>query len=331
MGHPAIIIIVENDDYKVFYNKWLSHTLLSDVFWGPNSVKKIIPSSHEFNASSWRGDRYLDGGALLDVEKKQLLIFGEGGPDYDVPLRRLYLKLITSVWGDWNITWAHQGEEDFLAYLALSNEYIQCESREPKVDYLLNTPKPLSWTDCAGSFRSKVGELKVFPVACFFEDVLLAGKQLVSQCESAKEVEILLLDEWLKDGFPTSGFHVDCMKREFHFWVSDSISGLLNEVRRLWGTWDVIWHRDRFEFQLEVTEGRIRFPNQSQDAKVDLLIREMMQTNDSNVVKEINRIAVEKGDLSQDSSLCDRNAPEGLSESEKKKILAFALKKLISE
>ena len=89
------------------------------------------------------------------------------------------------------------------------------------------------------------------------------------------------MDEWLSDRFPTGGFHVDARSRTVDFWTAHVTAEIRNRVSRRWPDWEVHWHRDAYESQLDLTDGRLRFPARSEQALkpqvADMLLRDLSQ------------------------------------------------------
>lgn len=112
------------------------------------------------------------------------------------------------------------------------------------------------------------------------ESLLESGSQLVNQIARQKHfgLEELFLDRWTSE-FPMGGFHLNLQTRTLEFWIASAAANIEARIRNQWLGWNVVYHRDCFEFQLARTKGKLRFPLPSQQTlkeriKAILLVEE---------------------------------------------------------
>src|SRR5437868_3224543 len=98
MGQRANLVIVESGGYSLFYSHWRANTLARDLFWGQSYAEAFIRAQQRVNDGSWLNDVWAEGGVVLDHDARTLLFFGGEDIYYEVPLRRVYLRLMQIVW-----------------------------------------------------------------------------------------------------------------------------------------------------------------------------------------------------------------------------------------
>src|SRR3974377_1344796 len=109
MGQRANLVLVENGSHQLFYSHWCANTLPRDLFWGPEHAVAFVRMQREGDESGWLDEVWAGGGAVVDIDKQTLLLFGGEDILYDVPLRRVYLECLARAWNTWTVQWAHEG------------------------------------------------------------------------------------------------------------------------------------------------------------------------------------------------------------------------------
>lgn len=266
MGHRANLIIIENRKYALYYTHWGAITITNDLFWGPQHAIDFVRGLRAVDESSWLDDVWAEGGAVIDCDNQQLLLYGGDVLLYDVPLRRVYLGMLRRVWEGWDVRWAYEGIADMADLVDYPRTKV-LSNRDNEYEPLDSLAPPLEkeWTDKVGSFCSD-NRLRLFPLYGDLEYYLLAGPRLEELGQSSTAVDFVPLDEWLKDEFPEGGFHIDSNTKRLDYWIARDVPELPQKVARLWPGWNVTWHRDEFEFQLDAAAGKLRFPYRSKEA-----------------------------------------------------------------
>ena len=96
MGHRANLIVVRAGGYDLYYSHWAANTLPRDLFWGPAHALAFARAQRP--ADDWLDDVWAEGGAVIDPGARVLRLFGGEDLASDVPLRRLYLRLLAAVY-----------------------------------------------------------------------------------------------------------------------------------------------------------------------------------------------------------------------------------------
>jgi hypothetical protein len=129
----------------------------------------------------------------------------------------------------------------------------------------------------AASVRFYANTVLFYPLAGDAESYLIAGPKLLGGIRAEEGLPRLDLVEWTTE-FPTAGFHLDLPDRRLEFWTARDAPGISARVARAWSGWETRWERDRFESQLERTEGLLTFPMMGRQALLgywrDALLRD---------------------------------------------------------
>lgn len=268
MGQRANLILIEGGRTEIFYTHWRANTLDENLFWGPGHSTAFIRSQRPVVDEPLLDDVWAEGGAVLDHDRRVLLLFGGEDLRYEVPLRRLYLKYVRAVW---DVRWADEGVCDLADYIGRPRaEVLSRKSRGPSQS-LLRIADPLEWTDVVGSFLLDGGLLRFFPMQGHrleLED-LTAGPNLIG-ATMGRGLEEFHMRKW-STSFPTAGFHIDVLRHTVDFWTGWDAPDAPHRVAERWPGWGVTWHRDRFEFQLQRASGALSFAIEPRDVLIDRL------------------------------------------------------------
>src|SRR5258708_37243128 len=103
MGQRSNLLLVENNSYKLFYCHWCANTLPHDVFWGPEYAIPFVTKQRVIDENDWLDEVWAEGGVVIDLSRRVLLVFGGEDILYDIPLRRLYFALLQEIWIEWDV------------------------------------------------------------------------------------------------------------------------------------------------------------------------------------------------------------------------------------
>jgi hypothetical protein len=270
MGHRANLIDFQGGQYDLYYSHWAANTLPRDLFWGPAHAVLFVRAQRPVESDSWLDDVWAEGGAIIDSDARVFRLFGGEDLAYDVPLRRLYLQLLSAVWEGWYVGWAHEGIADLADYVGLPRERVLTRQADEPGPVDLYPPVERDWVDLVGSFRLPDRTIKLFPLAGQAPDYLLTGPILTEAALSRIGLDRLHVADWTTT-FPTGGFHLDVPARVVRFWDARDRPGIEGQVRSKWPGWAVTWDRDGYEAQLSAVSGVLSFP----DRTVDTLLAEL--------------------------------------------------------
>jgi hypothetical protein len=130
MGQRANRLLVSNSTYRLFYCHWCANTLDRDLFWGPEHAVAFTLQQQAVGEGGWLDDKWAEGGAVIDTDRRFPLFYGGEDILYHLPLRWVYLDLLRRVWKGWEIRWAHNGIFDIAAYVCVPLEKVGAENGE---------------------------------------------------------------------------------------------------------------------------------------------------------------------------------------------------------
>ena len=255
MGHRANLVLVQNHRHRLYYCHWCSITIPDDFFWGPTYVRPFIERQRLEEGEFWLDQIWAEGGAVMDVDHRMLLLWGGDELLRDVPLRRVYLELLQQVWAGWTVHWAYNGVFDMVDYLELPHDLVTTKIEiDPELlerPAVFARPTGNSYGFSIGSIRFEDGTLRLYPLDREIDWRLEKGPVMLKLARRARGLPTLNAGEW-SDLFPHGGFHVDVKGKRLGFWAGHA-PGLAREVMPQWPGWQVEWWRDEFEFHLEQT------------------------------------------------------------------------------
>lgn len=291
MGSRANIIVVQDGTYDLFYCHWCAASLPSNLFWGPaNAVafarnlldpKRIVrnipirrfdpsrPSdswSPAVDGSGWLTDVWAEGGAVIDLDCKTLILYGGEDIGAHIPLTRLYLQLMQEVWEGWDIRWAQRGIVDMAEYVGLPKERV-IDGGMPSREFEVEEPR---WAGAIGSIQLEDGTLRLFPLSGVQME-LAQGPVLINAMKEHTGYTHLPFDEWSRlslfpwwgAGFPSAGFHIDVSARSVEYWTAGSARDPETYILPFWPGWRVTWLKDNYEAHLARLGDRVSLPTWS--------------------------------------------------------------------
>ncbi len=299
MGQRANLILVEGREYRLFYSHWCANTLASDLFWGPEHAVDFIRIQRVLENSDWLDNVWAEGGAVVDLDRKHLLLFGGDDVGYNVPLRRIYLKLLAQVWTGWTVRWAHEGIADLADYVGYPRDLVLAKGKEDSADGTLIHPEQKDWTDLVASVRFGDGSLRLYPLAGGLPSYLTSGSKLVESFRASDGLPRLALAEWTTE-FPSGGFHIDISERRLEFWTASDAADLGNRAARAWPGWQTQWHHDHYETHLERTGACLSFPLPARDSLLSSCREMLLQESSTSGVATIKELTDRERALGKD-------------------------------
>ncbi|RRJ64407.1 hypothetical protein EHV15_16875 [Paenibacillus oralis] len=260
MGQRANLIMVRNNYYELYYSHWCANTLPKDLFWGEQHAVKFIEMQKRVDESGWLDDVWAEGGAVIDLDKKKLVLYGGEDILYNVPLRNLYLKLMRTIWSGWEIAWAYEGILDLANYVGYPREKILTYGEDDLKDASLEPPEEKDWVDTIASVMFPQNELLLFPLSGGVEVYLAHGPNMIHEINKSYGYKSIALREWSKE-FPVGGFHIDIGRRKLEFWHANDIPNISHELKAKWSGWEVVHHYGDYESHLKSTAGQLQFQN----------------------------------------------------------------------
>jgi hypothetical protein len=291
VGQRANIIVIQDGKYDLYYCHWCAVSLPADLFWGPEPAvafarnqldarslgpeipmrrpdisSRSVGEPREPGAQGWLDDQWAEGGAVIDLDYRVLILFGGDDISCDVPLRRLYLELLRQVWSGWEVRWAHLGILDLADYVGLPRKLVmrRAERDAQLLPGLVDPHRPMT----IGSLLLEDQEMRLFPLRGDVLEFLCAGPRLVESAREESGYASMPLDEW-GGWLPMGGFHIDVHLQRVDFWSARTLNADPEAVvAGKWPGWRLHWLEDDFEAQLARLGDRVCWPWRSMDREL---------------------------------------------------------------
>lgn len=276
MGHRANYVIVEGTGYTLYYSHWGALSSAQDLFWGPLHAMRFVRRQKRCRSDDWLDDIWAEGGALIDPAARRLMLFGGDEIGIDLPLRRLYLKLLAKVWSGWQVSWAADGLADIVDYLGLERSLVL--SNEPAHHPVSGTPERAEEfpPETVCSVRWPDGSVGLYPMAWDPESLFDHGPGLVdhlADLEPEPELVVAVNGSHSVMG----GLHIDVNACALEMWWGEGAPNIERRAAARWPDWCFTWHGDCFEGQAERAKGRLCFAEPPRGVLIRRLSRLLLE------------------------------------------------------
>lgn len=258
MGQRANLIILQNDKYELYYNHWCANTLPHEMFWGEQYAVPYIRMQKRVDDSDWLDDVWAEGGVVVDLDRKCLLLYGGEDILYDIPLRNLFLRLMTALWQGWKIKWAFEGIAEMADYVGYTREKVIAARKEERANCTFYPPDEKKWMDLIASVAFASNQVRLFPLEGQVEPYLLAGSDVIDPVNHSSGYETFNIGEWTKR-FPCGGFHIDIVNRRFSYWDAYIRVHSNQTIQSRWPGWEIVNLNSDYEAHAAATGGRLHF------------------------------------------------------------------------
>src|SRR5688572_33088903 len=110
MGHRANLIVIDGGQRELYYSHWAANRLDCDLFWGPAIATAFARRQRsEADGAELLDEVWAEGGAIIDHATRTLCWYGGQRASYDIPYRRVLLRMMRELWPGWTVRWAAQG------------------------------------------------------------------------------------------------------------------------------------------------------------------------------------------------------------------------------
>jgi hypothetical protein len=297
MGDRANLLLIENQNLEIFYTRWGAITLPYDLFWGPLHAKKFFRSHMANDGFHLYDEVWAEGGAVLDFDTQVLLLFGGEEVFADIPLRRVYLDILTRMWEGWDIRWTFEGVVDIVEYVGYSRNQVL----EPRIDKNRRWWFPhmydIETANIVVSVEIDEEPPRFYPLYLLEIDEFLyvTGERLLDNLFLEKYLEQIQDSIW-EGEFPEGGFHINTSAKSIELWLAWDAPDIESRMESGWPGWTFKWHRDSYEFQLDRTQGLLRFPLFSRERQKQRIWRMLMRNVVGNSAGDLDQIT-EKMDI----------------------------------
>ena len=77
MGNRANFVIVKDQDWQLYYSHWGGCRMLDALIGGPELALRHAASLRRCEKNEWCDPTWADGGAVVDLDRRRVLFFGE--------------------------------------------------------------------------------------------------------------------------------------------------------------------------------------------------------------------------------------------------------------
>lgn len=336
MGHRANFVIVENSKYQIYYSHWGANTIPCDFFWGPEHAIQYIKIQRPVNG--WLDNTWAEGGVLVDLDHKVLILFGGEIEITNLPYRIIYLFLLQQVWEDWNIAWANEGIADLADYVGYPRENLIGDHANNLADTLNIAYE--GYIESVVSVRFPDDTLLLYPLNDEIECYLNHGPKLLEMLDKTHGYSTLDVKEWSERHrknadeevcFPVGGFHIDLTKNTIDAWTANKIPNYKEILQEKWPDWQINWNSSDYKRHLELTNGKLTFPEIDAMEVIEFYLQTFMKGNTHDPVrfaKEMTNQLMAEGKKVEVNPLLYEHQKLEIDERFREKIILNVVKKL---
>ena len=127
MGSRANYIITHQGRHELYYSHWGAQKIDRDFLFGPHvaiALTRSLEPTTELLDEIWA-----EGGALIDLDRRRLRLWGGEDMCFDVNMRQVWLELVRLAWQGWDVRWADHGVFDLADHLSLPRTTVR--DKEP--------------------------------------------------------------------------------------------------------------------------------------------------------------------------------------------------------
>ena len=248
MGNRANFVVVENGDWQLYYAHWAGCRMLDALIGGPDLARRYVQSLRACPKSEWVDPMWADGGAVIDLDRRRLLFFGDELM-VEMSERRAVLTVLADLWPGYEVGWAYDGTIELAGYVgATLPEYTW--DRRPNIRLARDR-------DALCHLVSVVdagGELRFWPLWWHLSKAWL-GPELLNVLPG-RGVKKLVLNT-----IPEGGAHIDVNRKTVGAWQTADTMGIFQALPEVWSGWQTECWEDRFENQVDHCQGALRVPS----------------------------------------------------------------------
>lgn len=247
MGNRANFVIVENSDWQLYYSHWAGCRMLDALIGGPDHALRYVQSLRGCPKDEWVDPLWADGGAVLDLDRRRLLFFGD---ELMVQMneRRAVMTVLATLWPDYSIGWAYDGTVELAGYVGAEVRPYVWETRPA-----LQLAENRSELSQVVSVLDGDGRLRLWPLR-WHRSKVWHGAGLLDVLPG-RGVKGLTLGK-----LPDGGVHIDVPRKAVGVWQIADTMGIFHALSDIWDGWQTACWEDRFEEQVRRCQGALRVP-----------------------------------------------------------------------
>lgn len=247
VGNRANFVIVKDQDWQLFYSHWAGCRMLDSLTAGPEFALRYVQSLRPRAKNEWVSPMWADGGAVVDLDRRRLLFFGD---ELMVGMaeRRAMMNVLTDMWPGYAIGWAYDGTAELAGYVGAE---VRPETWTKSFELQL-VPDRNAMCHLVSTVDG-AGRVRMWPL-WWGTSVAWQGPAVMDRLPG-RGVRRLTLGM-----IPEGGLHIDLARKEMGAWQTADTMGIFQAIPELWRGWRTQCWEDRFEQQVARCDGALRLP-----------------------------------------------------------------------
>jgi hypothetical protein len=256
MGNRANFVVVKDQDWQLYYSHWGGCRMLDALIGGPELALRYAASLRQCAKNGWCPPTWADGGAVIDLDRRRVLFFGESLM-FDMNERRALMDVLATVWTGYEICWAYDGTGELAGYVG-ARLRPDAWNRQPN----LKLARGRNQLCHLISVVDTNGELRFWPLWWHLSKAW-HGPALLDKLPGPGITRIKL------GKIPEGGAHIDMRRKTLGAWQTADTMGFFHALPELWPGWQTETWEDRFEEHVKRCNGALRVPDVDVVAGID--------------------------------------------------------------
>jgi hypothetical protein len=247
MGNRANFVIVKDQDWQLYYSHWAGCRTLDALIGGPKLALRYAQSLRQCAKDQWVDPVWADGGALVDFDRRRLLLFGDELM-VEMPERRALMSVLAAVWPDYAICWAYDGTAELAGYVGAELPPYTWDKRP-----VLRLAPDRNGLCHLVSVVDASGQVRMWPLWWHLSKAW-HGPALMDRLPGPG------LRRLTRGKVPEGGVHIDVPRKTVGAWQTADTMGIFQALPDRWNGWQTECWEDRFEEQVLRCNGALRIP-----------------------------------------------------------------------
>jgi hypothetical protein len=256
MGNRANFVIVRDQDWQLYYSHWAGCRMLDALIGGPELALRYARTLRLCAKNEWASPTWADGGAVVDLDRRRVLFFGDELM-VEMQERRAVMSVLATVWPDYAIGWAYDGTSELAGYVGAELRPDKWDKR-PK----LRLARDRNALCHLVSVVDADGRLRMWPLWWHLSKAW-HGPALIDKLPG-RGVRTLTLGK-----IPEGGVHIDVPRKTVGAWQTADTMGFFQALPGLWRGWQTECWDDHYEEQVKACGGALRVPDLDLAAGID--------------------------------------------------------------
>ena len=256
MGNRANFVVVKDQDWQLYYSHWAGCRMLDALIAGPKFALRYTQSLRRCAKDEWVDPLWADGGAVVDLDRRRLLFFGDELM-VEMPERRALMSVLAAVWPDYTICWAYDGTTELAGYVRVELPPYKWDKR-PTLRLAHDRNALCHLVSVVDATR----QVRMWPLWWHLSQAW-HGPALLDKLPG-RGVGRLTLSK-----IPEGGVHIDLPRKAVGAWQTADTMGIFQALPEVWSGWQTECWDDRFEEQASRCNGALRIPELDISAGLD--------------------------------------------------------------